>query len=443
MNRSESFPERMSRLFYNVEHRPLGVNSYHSKTITFQVTEDCNLRCSYCYQGAKTKRRMSLETAKAIIDMLLAADDRSCKYITSTKLSGVAFDFIGGEPFLEVELIDKIMDYFVERAFALQHPLAYRYMISISSNGTLYFRPEVQRFIKKWHRHLSLSISVDGNKRLHDACRVFPDGSGSYDIAIAAARDYMARYGEIGSKMTISPDNVQYLAEAVRELIGNGYREIFLNCVYEEGWTAEHARTLYNQLRALADELATMDTPPVLSIFQPYIGRPMDASDNQNWCGGTGCMLAFDADGRAYPCLRYMESSLAGAQLPFVIGDLANGIMNTPEHEQRVRLLEGITRRSQSSDECWNCPIASGCSWCSAYNYQVYGTPDKRATFICIMHKARVLANVYYWNLRRRHDPTVPVFPLNVPEEWAVPIIGETEYETLKAMTEVMCNGSG
>ena len=60
--------------------------------------------------------------------------------------------------------------------------------------------------------------------------------------------------------------------------------------------------------------------------------------------------------------------------------------------------LEQITRRSQSTDECYNCPIASGCSWCSAYNYEIYGTPNKRTTFICPMHKARVLANIYYWN---------------------------------------------
>lgn len=50
--------------------------------------------------------------------------------------------------------------------------------------------PEVQRFLDKWAKHLSLSISIDGDKQLHDSCRVFPDGSGSYDLAIAAAKDY-------------------------------------------------------------------------------------------------------------------------------------------------------------------------------------------------------------------------------------------------------------
>jgi sulfatase maturation enzyme AslB (radical SAM superfamily) len=34
------------------------------KQITFQVTEDCCLRCSYCYQNNKTKNKLSWEIAK-------------------------------------------------------------------------------------------------------------------------------------------------------------------------------------------------------------------------------------------------------------------------------------------------------------------------------------------------------------------------------------------
>jgi hypothetical protein len=84
-----------------------------------------------------------------------------------------------------------------------------------------------------------------------------------------------------------------------------------------------------------------------------------------------------------------------------------------------------ITRRSQSTDECFNCPIASGCGWCSAYNYELYGTPNKRATYICGMHKARSLANVYYWR-RMGVD-----FPMHCPKDWAVNIIGEEEFEVM------------
>ena len=236
----ETFTDMLARLF-PMPGIQLGINSPHSKCITFQVTEDCNLRCSYCYQGCKTHRKMSLETAKAAVDMLLAADERANQYITSTEVAGVVLDFIGGEPLLEVELIDQILDYFVAQTFRLHHPWATRWKASMSTNGTLYFRPEVQRFLDKWAKHLSLSISIDGDKQLHDSCRVFPDGSGSYDLAIAAAKDYMTKGNALGSKMTIAPGNVDYLYHAVIGLLDAGYRAINLNCVYEKGWTLDYA----------------------------------------------------------------------------------------------------------------------------------------------------------------------------------------------------------
>ena len=141
----ETFTDMLARLF-PMPGIQLGINSPHSKCITFQVTEDCNLRCSYCYQGCKTHRKMSLETAKAAVDMLLAADERTNQYITSTEVAGVVLDFIGGEPLLEVELIDQILDYFVAQTFRLHHPWATRWKASMSTNGTLYVRPEVQSF---------------------------------------------------------------------------------------------------------------------------------------------------------------------------------------------------------------------------------------------------------------------------------------------------------
>lgn len=77
------------------------------------------------------------------------------------------------------------------------------------------------------------------------------------------------------------------------------------------------------------------------------------------------------------------------------------------------------------------CPIAEGCSWCSAWNYQKYGTADHRDTNICKTHRGRVLANVYYWNQYYKKYKIPKVFDLWVPKQWAVPIIGEEEYNYL------------
>ena len=73
-----------------------------AKSITFIVTKDCQLACKYCYLvGKNSKERMSWEVAKTAIDYILDHEE-------DMKEESVIWDFIGGEPFLEIDLIDKI-----------------------------------------------------------------------------------------------------------------------------------------------------------------------------------------------------------------------------------------------------------------------------------------------------------------------------------------------
>jgi hypothetical protein len=57
---------------------------------------------------------MNFETAKTFIDYLLSGEKGFNSYIDSKNCLGCILDFIGGEPFLEIELIDQIVDYFRE-----------------------------------------------------------------------------------------------------------------------------------------------------------------------------------------------------------------------------------------------------------------------------------------------------------------------------------------
>ncbi len=97
--------DRIARLFTD---RSEGSNSFYmpARNVTIQVTEDCNLQCSYCYQGAKTKKIMSLETGKRIVDMLLDGTGNIKSYMNTDEIIGVVLDFIGGEPCLQIDLID-------------------------------------------------------------------------------------------------------------------------------------------------------------------------------------------------------------------------------------------------------------------------------------------------------------------------------------------------
>ena len=438
IRRFEQYQDFLARIFPEYNNGKSGAEKVLTRSVTFQVTDACNLCCSYCYQINKGRRKMPLETAKKFIDLLLSGEKGMKDYINPENSPGIVLDFIGGEPFLEIDLIDQIVDYFERRAIELMPPWAEKYMISICSNGVLYFNPEVQKFLHKHRHHMSFSVTIDGNRELHDSCRVFPDGSGSYDLAVAAAKDWMDKGGYMGSKITIAPGNVQYLYEALVHMIEMGYQDINANCVYEEGWEVGHARELYRQMKKTSDYFLEKNidfSDFFCSLYEQNFFRPKTETDNDNWCGGTGLMISLDPDGYIYPCIRYMESSLGTDQPPVRIGSVTEGVGCREEHKCTISCLQCITRRSQSTDECFYCPIAEGCSWCSAYNYQVYGTPDARATYICVMHKARALANVYFWNKYFQAHGERCYMKNNVPDEWALEIVSDEELKMLKELS--------
>lgn len=404
-----------------------------TRTVTFQVTDACNLACTYCYQTNKGNRKMKFEDAKLFVDKLLSMEDGFRNYVSPFNSPAIIIEFIGGEPFLEVNLIDRIVDYFRLRLIQLRHPWMMRFCISICSNGVKYKDPRVQRFLQKNKDNISFSVTLDGNKELHDKCRVYPDGTGTFDDAKWSAEDWMSRGYYMGSKITISQENLPYIYDALVYIVGLGYDEIHANCVYEAAWTKDDANALYGLMKKFSDFMLSDKKYRDLdcSLYVRNIGTPKKEDDLQNWCGGTGAMIAMDPDGWLYPCIRYMESSLGADQVPMRIGNVHTGIAKCKEHTDCIECLNAITRRTQSTDKCFYCPIAEGCSWCSAYNYQVYGTADKRVTKICPMHIGRVLANAYHWNRYYKAYGINKHFDLWVPRQWAEPIIGKDEYDNL------------
>ena len=55
--------------------------------------------------------------------------------------------------------------------------------------------------------------------------------------------------------MTLSPDNINFVFPALVNLWENDYNFIYCNCIYEKGWTIEHAKILYYELKKVADDL--------------------------------------------------------------------------------------------------------------------------------------------------------------------------------------------
>ena len=365
--------------------------SGRAKTITFIVTKDCQLACRYCYLVSKNNsERMSFATAKKTVDYLL--NNRDIFHEES-----VILEFIGGEPLMEIELIDQISDYIKQQMFQKNHPWFNSYRFSISTNGLMYADRRVQEYIRKNHTHISIGITIDGTREKHDIQRVYRhNGAGSYNDVVKNVPLWLEQFPGSATKVTVSHDDLPYIAESVLHLFSLGIREVNINVVFEDVWQEGDDVLFEQQLKELADEMIEKDLcrNHYCSFFSEFIGKPQDpALYNQNWCG-SGKMLSIDAEGNFYPCTRFAQYSLCNKKA-IIVGNVDNGI----DHD-RLRPFLTLNRCTQSPQECIDCEVASGCAWCQGANYDFADTNTvfQRATYICRMHKARVRANDYFWN---------------------------------------------
>lgn len=366
-----------------------------TKNITFIVTKDCQLACKYCYLvGKNEKERMSFEIAKKAIDYILA-NEKNDLFATQS----VIFDFIGGEPFLEIDLVDKICDYIKSELFRLNHHWFNSYRFSFSTNGINYDSEKVQNYIAKNLDHLSIGITIDGTKNKHDLNRIWKGNGpekGSYDDVVRNIPMWLTQFPNSGTKVTISSADIKYIKESVLHLYSLGIHEVNINVVFEDVWKEGDDELFENQLMELADAIIMggFYKEYACSFFSENIGKPLDkVLENQNWCGA-GRMLSIDAAGNLYPCTRFAAYSLRNKK-PIIIGNVDDGI-----DANKLRPFLTLDRIVQSSQECIECEVASGCAWCQGENYDAAETDTvfQRSTAICKMHKARVRANNYYWN---------------------------------------------
>ncbi|WP_313370535.1 radical SAM peptide maturase, CXXX-repeat target family, partial [Sedimentibacter sp.] len=311
-----------------------------AQTITLGVTEACDLRCRYCYMtGKNSNSRMSFETAKKAVDFVLSEENGYFKDKES-----VIWDFIGGEPFLEIELIDKICDYIKLETYKRGHKWFDSYRFSFSTNGLTYDTPAVQKYIEKNKRHVSIGISVDGNKVKHDAQRVREDGTGSFDDVTRVVPLWIKQFPDASTKATFAHDDLIHIKDSVIALWDMGIKTVAANVVFEDVWEDGDAEIYETQLTELADYILNNELWSEYSVrfFDPNVGFPMNKEElYRNYCGA-GHMLSIDHKGDIYPCIRFTPFTLNNTN-GYKIGDISNGI-----NEDLIRPFRNLITKNQS-----------------------------------------------------------------------------------------------
>jgi uncharacterized protein len=373
-----------------------------------------------CYEIEKKHRILPIEYAKKFIDLVLTDPDPiGC---TGTKdewiiEQGLILDFIGGDSFMHVDLMDDILQYFTYRinTIAPYHKWADRWRVSISSNGTLFERKECRDFITKWKGVLSLGVSIDGCPEIHDKNRIFaergPDGEevGS----MATIRKWWPWLRETNpaicrsTKATCSRDSIPYLFESLKfmhEELGITY--INQNFIMEDmGATEEDYEELKRQLDKCVEYVLENRGNLYWSMlderFLKRISDP-DVDLNEGWCG-SGAMPALAVNGKIYPCFRWLPHTQEHEDKSegYCVGDVWNGF-NRKENFRKVR---EATRLKISPPECLECEYEPCCAVCIGGCYSEFGC-FRRTTHICEATKIIAVAAEKYWKEYDRLEGT-------------------------------------
>lgn len=365
-----------------------------NQTITFIVTQDCQLSCKYCYLvGKNNKMTMSQKTACEIVDYFLREDTFLDKH------KPIVFDFIGGEPLLSIGLIKETCNYITGQLASSNYFWKENHSFRIVTNGILYGENDVQKFIEKYKDKLYVSISIDGDKNKHNASRNYINGMGSWDKIVKNLPLWIKQFPNASTKVVIAPENIEYLKNGIVYLIGIGIQHIDVNPILEEGWKDGDDESFENQLISLADYLIDNDLYENinLSCFSEHIGEKLLPTDELKWCDLSNT-ICVDANGIFFPCIRFAQYALRNKEA-WSIGNIKDGI-----DKNRTRPFLTLDRITQSPKECLECDVSGGCGWCPAENYDCADTHTlfQRSTAICKMHKARVRARNYYWNKLNR-----------------------------------------
>lgn len=128
------------------------------------ITEKCNMRCKYCIYGGHYKNERIHSEKEITYEIIVKAIDI---FLANSSAEHVVFNFYGGEPFINFDLIKKSLDYINQKNV--------KYSVVITTNGTLINDDVIDWFIANENIHIYISLA--GTEDTHDKLRVYKDGS--------------------------------------------------------------------------------------------------------------------------------------------------------------------------------------------------------------------------------------------------------------------------
>ncbi|MFZ5546297.1 MAG: SPASM domain-containing protein [Pseudomonadota bacterium] len=295
--------------------------------LALAVSEHCNLACGYCYADGGSfggqAQHMPWAVARGAVEQLLAR-------VPAGGTASLAF--LGGEPLLNRAVLRQATELAAQRA--AQRGVAMRF--ALTTNATVLTEDDAA-FLAD--HGFAVTVSIDGEKELHDALRPTLGGSGSYQRIVArlqpllAAQGRPARQGpamQVSARVTVTARHTA-LRATLEHLISLGFHSVGFSPSLTSrdaslALSAAHMQALLAQMiecaQAFEQHLLRGEPYPfsnMLAALQELhrgTHRPLP-------CGAGAGYLGVSADGSYSACHRFVADPRAA------MGSLQQGIDDT------------------------------------------------------------------------------------------------------------------
>lgn len=383
--------------------------------ITLNIAHDCNMACPYCFakQGmyGGPRELMGDQVAFKSVDWLIKE---------SRKQKHVYLRFLGGEPFMNVPVMERTIHYASEQAEKAGKVMHF----SVNTNGTI-FNDRIARFMQD-HK-VTVSVSIDGDREAHNANRIFRNGQGTFDHAMRNLRKFVEidPLTMINSTITSSSLDVADYAALYRESGVNLIRFALVGTADDKIGIREsaHIDRLCQQYDTLAqrymDDIRAGDLW-YLADFYKYFDVLVNMRGRSNRCGAGSSYVNIDVNGAIHLCHRFTAD---GHNKLGSIFDAVPGTSKSTQVEALPIVAEGTRKRSEvkhhyidgmqmeasiePQNVCGSCDIRQLCGgYCFHDSEMIYGEKNLGPD-VAKCEVDRHLARIAMWLLQNMSTETI------------------------------------
>jgi uncharacterized protein len=328
------------------------------------LTHDCNLRCPYCFTGAKLAREMTVETAKQTAEFV----------VDYAKQHGqrAVFSFFGGEPMMAWPVMKEM----VLHAEAVAAARGVTAIFRMNTNGLL-IKEEHLAFFEA--HDLIFILSIDGNEAMHDAERRTEGGVGSFEVLAKKLPRFLEHNPGMMASVVVTPTNVVSAADGIAFLFDAGFKFQIIKPDVTQAWSPEDVAELGRQYERVAEDyLARMRAGEdlYLNLFDDkWINHTKGAEGISIRCDVGSSQISIAPSGNIYPCVRWVKEEEDSVPR---LGDVWQGMLAD-------KLADIRAQAAAPKSPCGDCSYNDGrcANECACEHYSATGRIDTPAPALC------------------------------------------------------------